>query len=190
MPAHLSVTGIEEFYQLSGKSLFTGIRLPVGVTKSTLVNNILHEAAPFETIYPDGEYLAYAIKLFFLKWERTFTKWYEALQIEYNPLENYDRNESWTSAGESAANLESEGTSLDEVTAYDSETLQTNGQTTNTNGSSSTGSTSGSGTSYIHGNIGVTTSQQMLEAELKVQEFSIYQKITDMFLEEFCIMVY
>ena len=42
----------------------------------------------------------------------------------------------------------------------------------------------------IHGNIGVTTSQQMLEAELKIAEWNLYEHITDLFLEEFVIPIY
>ena len=42
----------------------------------------------------------------------------------------------------------------------------------------------------IHGNIGVTTSQQMLEAELKIAEWNIYEHITDLFLSEFIIPIY
>lgn len=43
---------------------------------------------------------------------------------------------------------------------------------------------------YIHGNIGVTTSQQMLEAEIKVQLFSIYDAIAELFVDENCICIY
>ena len=42
----------------------------------------------------------------------------------------------------------------------------------------------------IHGNIGVTTSQQMLEAELKIAEWNMYEHITDLFLSEFVIPIY
>ena len=42
----------------------------------------------------------------------------------------------------------------------------------------------------IHGNVGVTTSQQMLEAELKVAEWNLYEHITDLFLQEFVIPIY
>ena len=41
-----------------------------------------------------------------------------------------------------------------------------------------------------HGNIGVTTSQQMLQSELDIARWNIYEQITDLFLSEFCIMVY
>ena len=43
---------------------------------------------------------------------------------------------------------------------------------------------------HLYGNIGVTTSQQMLEAELEVQRFNIYVQIADLFVEDFCIMIY
>lgn len=43
---------------------------------------------------------------------------------------------------------------------------------------------------HIHGNIGVTTSQQMLESELRLQYWNLYNKISNLFMKEFCIMVY
>lgn len=42
----------------------------------------------------------------------------------------------------------------------------------------------------IHGNIGVTTSQQMLLQELELGYWNIYEKITELFLQEFTIPVY
>lgn len=43
---------------------------------------------------------------------------------------------------------------------------------------------------HVHGNIGVTTSQQMLEAELNISRWNIYEQITDLFLTEFVIPIY
>ena len=43
---------------------------------------------------------------------------------------------------------------------------------------------------HIHGNIGVTTSQQMLESELQLQYWNLYNKISNLFVKEFCVMVY
>lgn len=44
--------------------------------------------------------------------------------------------------------------------------------------------------SHLYGNIGVTTSQQMLQAELDVQRFNLYENIANLFIDEFCIQVY
>jgi len=43
---------------------------------------------------------------------------------------------------------------------------------------------------FIHGNIGVTTSQQMLTAEIRVQLFSIYDQIAELFVDENCIGIW
>ena len=43
---------------------------------------------------------------------------------------------------------------------------------------------------HLYGNIGVTTSQQMLNSELDIGYWNIYEKITDLFLREFCLLVY
>lgn len=45
-------------------------------------------------------------------------------------------------------------------------------------------------TSHIHGNIGVTTNQQMIEAELELRKFDIYDDIAARFEHEFCVQVY
>lgn len=42
----------------------------------------------------------------------------------------------------------------------------------------------------MYGNIGTTTSQQMLESELELARFNLIQNISDMFVDEFCIKVY
>ncbi len=43
---------------------------------------------------------------------------------------------------------------------------------------------------HLYGNIGVTTSQQMLTDELKIAEWNLYEHISDIFINEFCILVY
>lgn len=45
-------------------------------------------------------------------------------------------------------------------------------------------------TAHIHGNIGVTTSQQMLQSELDVAWFNLIEQITDVFLREYVIPIY
>lgn len=45
-------------------------------------------------------------------------------------------------------------------------------------------------TSRIHGNIGVTTSQQMIQSELELRKFDIYEEIAGRFEHEFLVQVY
>lgn len=43
---------------------------------------------------------------------------------------------------------------------------------------------------YMYGNIGVTSSQDMLQQEFDVAMFSLYDRIADIFMQEYCIPVY
>lgn len=43
---------------------------------------------------------------------------------------------------------------------------------------------------HLYGNIGVTTSAQLLREFLDVERWNIYEQISDLFVDEFCIMVY
>ena len=45
-------------------------------------------------------------------------------------------------------------------------------------------------TERTHGNIGVTTTQQMIEEERRVVEFDIYHYIAEDFKADFCLLVY
>lgn len=40
------------------------------------------------------------------------------------------------------------------------------------------------------GNIGITSAQELLQREIDVARFSVYEHIADLFCQEFCIMVY
>ena len=64
----------------------------------------------------------------------------------------------------------------------DSGTVTNNGNDSNNTNSTHKGRT--------HGNIGVTTSQQMLEEELKIARFNLIKQISDIFIKDFCIMLY
>ena len=58
---------------------------------------IIDRCGEFELLYPDWDYMHdVKIPLFFNKHYRTFQKWSDALNIEYDPLNNYDRTEEYT----------------------------------------------------------------------------------------------
>lgn len=306
----VTLLGLETYLHDYNKSLFDDLAFPEGINKEDTVNNILLEAGEFEPLYSEPYFLRSAISLWGRKHYRTFQKWINALNIEYAPLENYDRNESWwdhsktdndntrtldhqdkrtldtqdkrTLDTESKLTLDTENkrtldteskrtldtqdketrdtsdenvfdkttTTENEVSAYDSSSYQAADKTTvdedgtvtvngtgtdtfdhtgtdtldntgtDTLNNSGTETTDNTGTDTLdhsgtdtvdysgtikdendvtvqsihggrtHGNIGVTTSQQMLQAELDISRWNIVQQITDLFVTEFCIMVY
>lgn len=315
-------------------NLFKNLYLPTGIDKDIAITTILIESCEFEVIYSDPNFIEDMIGLISKKWQRTFQKWHDALQLEYNPIENYDRYEEWTDEGTNTgtvkhgttknsaskgselykasksedisisnsqniegstseslegsntenvtgSNTESvndsrneniKGTSTEQssgtsqtdtfVSSYDSNSLNQDNQSKSSQSANSSGSTSqdttgsskqdttrsskqdttgsssqsttgsskqdttgsssqsttisdqsstdtsgsvseigsddetrnlgstGEHEGHVHGNIGVTTSQQMLKAELDISSWNLYQHIADIFVEELCIMVY
>ena len=228
--AKITTVGFYQYMNAYNNDLFGLLNLPPGIDKDTLINNILLRGGEFEVVYSNPDFYKSAIGLWSNKHYRTFEKWINALNIDYNPLENYDRMEEWSDAGSrtntGTQSTESSGkdnfkgsgnsTSSDEISAYNSNSFQNDKKnTTNSSNSSETNTTanntrtdnlseSNSNTrtdnlsektnsdrkGRAHGNIGVTTSQQMLQSELDIAKWNIYEQITDLFLSEFCIMVY
>ena len=240
--AKITTVGFYQYMNAYNNDLFGLLNLPPGIDKDTLVNNIMLRGGEFEVVYSNPDFYKSAIGLWSNKHYRTFEKWINALNIDYNPLENYDRMEEWSDSGSRTNtgtvsdsgirkntgtqstvssgkdNFKGSGnsTSSDEISAYNSNSFQNDKKnTTNSSNSSETNtknnntrtdnlSESNSNTrtdnlsektnsdrkGRAHGNIGVTTSQQMLQSELDIAKWNIYEQITDLFLSEFCIMVY
>lgn len=240
--AKITTVGFYQYMNAYNNDLFGLLNLPPGIDKDTLVNNIMLRGGEFEVVYSNPDFYKSAIGLWSNKHYRTFEKWINALNIDYNPLENYDRMEEWSDSGSRTNtgtvsdsgiikntgtqstetigkdNFKGSGnsTSSDEISAYNSNSFQNDKKnTTNSSNSSETNTTtnntrtdnlseSNSNTrtdnlsektnsdrkGRAHGNIGVTTSQQMLQSELDIAKWNIYEQITDLFLSEFCIMVY
>lgn len=179
-----------------------------------LRNTILLELGELEFIYPNPDFAKTAIEL----WSATRQNAWERLNttafLQYNVIENYDRYENITDeeSGESRSESgligttenDSNGsnTSKAKSAAFNSPTLyeHENGENSGTSHSSTTTSNTGTvdGTnkrtnkreSHIHGNVGVTTAQQMINEERKLLNFDIYKHITQEFKEHFCVMVY
>lgn len=240
--AKITTVGFYQYMNAYNNDLFGLLNLPPGIDKDTLVNNIMLRGGEFEVVYSNPDFYKSAIGLWSNKHYRTFEKWINALNIDYNPLENYDRMEEWSDSGsrtntgtvsdsgtitntgtqstETTGNDNFTGsgnsTSSDEISAYNSNSFQNDKKnTTNSSNSSETNTTTNSTRTdnlsesnsntrtdnlsektnsdrkgRAHGNIGVTTSQQMLQSELDIAKWNIYEQITDLFLSEFCIMVY
>ena len=207
--AKLSILGIEKYLNYGNDTLFD-FDVPQGIDIETLKNNIILKAADFECLYPDADFLKQAVKLWSKKYYRTFSKWMAALNLEYSPIENYDRTEEWTdqradigkilSSDTTNTTNHNTSTSSTDKSAYNSDAYSpvdkvSNGADglINSLGNSTSETEQNSDTRRVgraHGNIGVTTSQQMLQSELDIVAWNIYEHITDLFLQEFCLMVY
>lgn len=66
---------------------------------NNIKNNILLESAELELYYTDPDFLKFAIGIWSTKMIPNWSRIMEALNAEYNPIENYDRQEHWTDSG-------------------------------------------------------------------------------------------
>lgn len=215
-------------------SLFDLMTLPDNIDKDTAINTILQNSGEFEVLYADVDFTKNMIGHVAKKWYGSFKRWADALEIEYNPIYNYDRFEDWTEENKDSGTVKRSGTdsgtignteksSSSEsssgsgqtdtfVNAYNNNTLVQDGQSKSTQSAKSSGEdntnntetrnlknsndetrnlqTTGKHTGHLYGNIGVTTSQQMLQAEFEVAWWNLYDHVSDIFIRELCIPIY
>lgn len=250
MQSKITLIGLYNF----DNTLFDKLSFPAGIDRDLAINRILNKSEEFELVYSDFEYLKDRIGIWGEIWERTFTKWVNALSVEYDPLYNYDRKELYTdtrsrdykdenskdftdnhtrnyedsqsetsssisntvTGSETSSNTEQRVSAYDEA-SYSDKQKETSGASTNQTGSgNASGNVSRDASSnevsanngnekgtasglsneiaqheaHLYGNIGVTTSQQMLRDELDIVTWNLYEHISDIFIEEFCILVF
>lgn len=208
--ATMSILGLYRW----DNTILDGLTLPTGMDKSVAINNILAECAELEILYPDPDTFKAALSAWsaanFSVWDRAW----KALQLEYNPIWNVDgsivetEDRDLTRAGTSSGTTGNTRTdNLQQVhenkvagfnatdyqnreqnTTKDTGTQQDAGTHSDTHSDTDTGTITR--TTRRTGNIGVTTSQQMLREELEIAKTNIYNWIIDMFKGRFCVMVY
>lgn len=179
-------------------SIFDSMVIPSNIDRETLIDNILIDSANFEILYSDPEFLEAAIGAWSAKRLPVWTKLLETENYDYDPIANYDRTETETEVVEndtsSKATSDSSNESVSASTAFNSDTFKDTGRATSDTDGTSTGK---SHQNYdrvrsvrVFGNIGVTTSQQMIEAQRDVVRFNTVDFIVNDFLDKFCIGVF
>lgn len=182
-----------------------------GVVRKLITDDIILRHGDTPLFIPEPTVMKYYITSWSMKMQPVFQRMWNACIAEYDPIENYNRNESTTisksySIGNTRTLNTSRGTtgtyttegsvSAENVTTYspDTKTVETpNTSVADTGTIADQGANVGSDTisGNIHGNIGVTTSQQMLEQELAlVPKLDMIRIISDSWAAEFCLAVY
>lgn len=170
----LSIMGLYEY----DNTLFQGLQLPEGLDQDAVINEILLQCAELEVMYPDMDIMKLAITTWSITNQYTWQKLYDTMTVEYNPIWNVDatvtidRDTSGT------------GNATDAVKGFNSDTWADSDKT------DTQSSASEDVTERRTGNIGVTTTQQMLEAERKIAEFNMISYIAQSFKQRFCLLIY
>lgn len=171
MKSTISILG---FYKWDD-TIFDGLIVPTGVNKDTVVNSILLECAELEVLYSNPDTLKTAIATWSDLSQQAWNRMAAALSATYDPVENYNRHEEWEDGSESEAQ--------NQVAGYNGNTMTDSDKATAAGSSRHTG--------RIHGNIGVTTNQQMITEEMTMRtKYNLVDIITGEFKRRFCLLVY
>ena len=175
-----------------------GFFTPLNIHSSDLYLMWVMRYSVFKYISDDVEEIKRYVDILSKIYSNRFTKSVNVLLSDYNPIENYNSTEtenieitgntsnsseiSTTSSGETTSNTTGETTET--LSPYDSENFNNNsknissGNTSESSSSTDTSSNTMSGTTNQSnnrtlkrsGNIGVTTSQQMIQSEIELRK--------------------
>jgi hypothetical protein len=187
--ATLSIAGLYSW----DSHIFDLLQLPSQVNRQNIIDNILLECAELTVIYPDWNFMQSAIGKWSAKELEIWQKVYDLEHMDYNPIENYDRYEDeLENIGNKGKTLQvgsSEVTNsttqntdtVNRVAGFNTDTLANQSQAETNDMNIGRGGNAATDMSYsnndqtrsrgsrIHGNVGVTTSQQMLMAEFELR---------------------
>lgn len=194
------------FYNYTDKTLFDSAPMPEGIEKQDLVDLIMVECGDLFPYYQQPYYLKMQIDNFFKRKKPNFDKMVEALNAEYDPLENYDKKEDWSDTfnehvkgeADDKTTSKSDGNGESKISAMDSDELVTDTGSSSHNEGESTAHTSNKAdrdnknihSGRVHGNIGVTTSMQLIKEELELRKYDIMENIVRAFEKDVIIQVY
>lgn len=167
-------------------TILDGLIVPDGMDDEVVKNNLLLETESMEILYPNAPFLKAAVTVWAAERKEVWDKLYATTQLEYNPIENYDRSEeseTTASGGQSGST-----TVTSSATSYNSDEFADTGK--NFSSGSNTSNSTGKYKSRIHGNIGVTSAQQMITQERNIVQFCMTEYIINDFISRFCVGVY
>lgn len=210
----LSIMGLYNY----DPAVMDGFNVPEGMDRTACVNEILLQCAELELLYQDWDLMKTAITAWSLMNLPVWQKLYDTTQLEYNPIWNVDANitdketrnlagtdgGTRTTKGKDSSSVTTDGTLEHDVMGYnvgsyqheskDTQHSKTDGSGTNEETETDSRNRTDTGTVQHDirrtGNIGVTTSQQMIKEEREISRFNVYDEIVKDFKRRFCVMVY
>ena len=176
--ARLSILGLYKYKP----DIFDAVSFPSPIDKPTAISTILLQNAGLGLIYTDPETMETAISAWSTASQYSWEKLANTLELVYNPIWNKDGTISETETISKTAG----GSNETKVSAFNESTYQNRAK-------DESSATETDGRQYLRteqGNIGVTSTQQLIKEEREVAEFNIYDQISADFRARFCVMVY
>ena len=200
--------------------MLDGVTLPSDDLDVDLLKSVIVERCGLlEPLYSEPETMKQVISIWFRSHQWNIAHIIDLIKTAYKPLENYDRhedlergksdtrnrtenrNQEYSETGDVTTNEETErkvaafNTSTyapADQTIRDSRTqTETEGTTTGSLTGTEAGNENEHAINYIHGNIGVTTTQEMFLEELNLLGgFNAYQFIAEMFSKDLMLSIW
>ena len=142
--------------------------------KATLIDTICYQNAEISLLYTDPSTVKNMIRLWSNTSQYTWKTLAKTMYFEYNPI--------WNKDGTIKDTYNTTDTGEGKVAAYNSNAYQPRDYGENKK--------TGTVTRVEQGNIGVTSTQHLIEEERGTAEFNIYDAISSDFKNRFCVMVY
>lgn len=182
----LSLMGLYNYDQ----TLFDDLVLPSGIDKEVLISNLLFELAENEVIYPNVDFMRLSIGMWSKKQLESWSKMKATLDLKYNPLWNVDADITETENRNLKYTNKSSGDSVGSVVGFNEDGFKDADKNTANSQGESTDNGTISHTIRRTGNIGVTSSQQLIAEERKLAEFVMMDYIINEFKQRFCLLIY
>lgn len=178
MEATLSIMGMYRY----DPTIFDHFRTPENVSRDLCIGEILLQCAELEILYPSADTMKTAIKLWTDKELPIWSELQKTKEYKYNPIFNKEGIEKETET----RNLKGTGTGKTAVKGYNN----TGWNDSDKNDAESTDTGTVEIVREYGGNIGVTMTQELIEAQREVVKFDIVQYIVDSFRKRFCLLIY
>lgn len=182
-------------------TIFDGLKMPTAadldpnleyiddfptLSNADLRDELLMQIGELSPVYSKPEVLKHSISVWARVHKLEWLKLWQSTIYKYNPIWNKDGTYTETRSGGGSTTYGR--TDTNNVTGFDTNSFSPNEQ--NVASGSDSNLFNDSLTRTETGNIGVTTTQQMLKEEREAAVFNIYDHIIEAFKKRFCIMIY
>ena len=192
-------------------TLFDGLIFPAEVDRDILIENFLAETAELEVIYPDPYFMKRALTIYGRRQAAVWASLAETFELSYNPIWNVDGKVTEKETRDLKHTDDSDRTEKGSSTSSGTEEGKRAGYNSSSYGNDELNISNGQGTANLNakenragtdtgtvthetvrtGNIGVTTTQQMLREELEIRpQLNIYSYIIEDLKSRFCLLIY
>ena len=180
--------------------------VPDRIDKEHLFDLLMFECGEMELLYSEPTVFALNLETWSKKRLKVWEKLLDTLEYDYNPIYNYDRFEDYTDKGSGNRKISStnnsknggEDTTTEKVSAFNTSDWENRAKSNTEYGGTNTQTgteTENSGNEFTHtahlrGNIGVTTTQQMIDEQRRIVNYTVEDTIIHDFKYHFLLGVY